>query len=201
MSRLKMSLSAAAMLVLVLYVSVALVIAGPVTPISLALSPVAARFEPYLAQSWQLFGPDPVSEERGVLARTSCRGAVTGFRDVTTPSVIKAQSSRLFPSRENRILGNLLVARFAMDDISARLDRNEHASEIPDLAVPRRGEQRRTEVLIARYAASKLPCRDGSVPKSVQVRYVFHSFPGWSERTDPAAVGEVRYFDSRWIEP
>ncbi len=201
MHLLRNSLALGAFLVLALYVSVALVIAGPVTPISLALAPVSARFEPYLAQSWQLFGPDPVSEERGILARTKCADRRSMFKDVTTPAVVGAQASRLFPPRENRILGNLLVARFEQDDITARLERDERASDFPDLQRPQKDEELRTERLIARYAAERLRCDRGERPQSVQIRYVFHTFPGWSKRTDPDARGHVRYFDSGWIDP
>jgi hypothetical protein len=34
----------------------------------------------------------------------------------------------------------------------------------------------------------------------VQLRYVFHAFPGWSSRDDLSTRGDITYTDSDWVE-
>lgn len=57
----------------------ALVLAGPKTPLSFRLYPIVAGvMHPLFPQNWNLFAPDPVSEERGVLAQARCPGGEVG---------------------------------------------------------------------------------------------------------------------------
>ncbi|WP_406467467.1 DUF5819 family protein [Streptomyces sp. NBC_01594] len=53
---------------------------------------------PYFAQNWMLFAPDPLADDRGILARAKCAdGRVTEYYDVTSPYIHAAQDSRFFP--------------------------------------------------------------------------------------------------------
>ncbi|MDM7884502.1 DUF5819 family protein [Curtobacterium sp. RHCKG23] len=190
--------SAASVLVVCTYAVLALVLAGPVTPISFALAPVAHRIEPWFSQSWQLFAPDPISEERGVLARVMCGRRATGFVDITTPGISRSNSRRVFPSRESRVISNLLVQRFMEDPVSERLaEKNiERPRQLDDEAQRAQDE---AEQLLARYAAQRIDCAKGSHPTAVQLRYVFHRFPGWSRRTAPDSPEHTRVEESQWI--
>ncbi|MCY0947638.1 DUF5819 family protein [Streptomyces antarcticus] len=51
----------------------------PLTPMKIRYyNKVATYLEPCSAQNWMLFAPDPLSENRGILARAQCRdGSVT----------------------------------------------------------------------------------------------------------------------------
>lgn len=195
------------------YLGSALVLAGPKTPITFALYPaVASYMHPHFPQNWNLFAPDPVNEERGVLARFECTsGATTEWVNVTERGVQSVQRSRLFPSRESRIVSNGMIMRFREDDVLARVDERRTGSGDPGPATdavldPLREavakDQADVERLLARYALVRA---GSSCPKAgveqVQLRYVFHAFPGWSGRDDLEAVGEVSTVDSAWVTP
>ncbi|GAA3342569.1 hypothetical protein GCM10017714_31500 [Curtobacterium pusillum] len=177
----------------------ALVLAGPVTPIKFDVGPVASLLNPHLSQNWQLFAPDPISDERGVIARIRCQGEETKWTDISSSAIARTQSSRFFPDRESRIVSNALVERFAQDDISKRLETRGKEDLVPsDVST-----QRRAERVLARYAAHRIPCPsphdpdDG--PSAVQLRYVVQPLTPWSERSDGSARAEPRTTDSEWI--
>jgi len=191
-------LCAASAVVVSSYTLLALVLAGPVTPISFALAPIAHRIEPWFSQSWQLFAPDPISEERGVLARLACRRGNTEFTDITTPAIVRSNSRRVFPSRESRIVSNLLVQRFMQDPVSQRLAEKDidRPRELTEVA---RKAERDAEQTLARYAAHRVGCADGSQASAAQFRYVFHRFPGWSRRTAEDDQENTRVEESGWV--
>lgn len=177
----------------------ALVLAGPVTPIKFDVGPVASMLNPHLSQNWQLFAPDPISDERGVVARVRCQGSTTEWTDISSSAIARTQSSRFFPDRESRIVSNALVERFAQDDISKRLETKGKE----DLAPSDVGTQRRAERVLARYAALRVPCPSemnaDAEPSAVQLRYVVQPLRPWSKRGDGGARAEPRITDSEWI--
>lgn len=174
----------------------ALTLAGPVTPIQFDVGPVADLLNPQFSQNWQLFAPDPISDERGVVVRLRCGGKVSPWTDITSASIATTQASRFFPARESRIVSNALIERFAQDDISKRLSA-EHKS---DLLQGQSGSKHRAEKVLARYAARVVVCPiAGETATAVQLRYVIRSLPPWSHRNDPRAVGKTRTLDSEWI--
>lgn len=195
----KTLLAAAGVAVAGTFGACALVLAGPVTPIKFDVGPLVSLLNPHLSQNWQLFAPDPISDERGVVARIRCRGTTTEWTDISPSAIARTQSSRLFPDRESRIVSNALVERFAQDDISKRLE----ARGKEDLAPSDFGAQPRAERVLARYAALQIPCRsalgvaDG--PSAVQLRYVVQSPAPWSKRDEGSARAEPRITDSEWI--
>lgn len=180
------------------YDILAAVLAGPVTPLSLVLTPLASRLEPYFSQDWQLFAPDPVNEDRGALARFDCGDEMTVFVDITSPGSAALQSSRFFPPREARVVSGLLAARFAE---GAEADRLRHAGAkklIERESKLRDQEIARVEELLASVAVEHSPCRaDG--PQRVQLRYVFHEFASWAQRHEERPESDADYFDSGWV--
>lgn len=206
------------------YVASALVLAGPKTPITFRLHPVVASYmHPHFPQNWNLFAPDPVNEERGLLARFRCRsGEVTGWANVTTRGVERVQATRLFPSRESRVVSNGLIMRFREDDILARVDPGDRAgvdqpgpsgTDGPVVGAPAEStldplrdalseDRAAVERVLARYAVARASerCTSAAVAE-VQLRYVFHAFPGWSAREDLEAIGRVDTIDSGWVRP
>ncbi|WP_146242605.1 DUF5819 family protein [Curtobacterium sp. MCPF17_047] len=177
----------------------ALVLAGPVTPIKFDVAPVTSLLNPHLSQNWQLFAPDPISDERGVVARVRCQGEATDWTDISSSAIARTQSSRFFPDRESRIVSNALVERFAQDDISKRLETRGKEDLVPSDV----GTERRAERVLARYAALRVLCPSAmnadDQPSAVQLRFVVQSLPPWSKRSDDAARAEPRITDSEWI--
>ncbi|WP_148071129.1 DUF5819 family protein [Curtobacterium sp. PhB115] len=195
----KTLLAAAGLAVVGTFGACAIVLAGPVTPIKFDVGPVASLLNPHLSQNWQLFAPDPISDERGVVARIRCRGTTTEWTDISSSAIARTQSSRLFPDRESRIVSNALVERFAQDDISKRLETKGKEDLVPsDVST-----QRRAERVLARYAALRVPCPSARDPdeesSAVQLRYVVQPLTPWSKRGADAARAEPRITDSEWI--
>jgi hypothetical protein len=177
----------------------ALVLAGPVTPIKFDLGPVVSLLNPHLSQNWQLFAPDPIIDERGVVARVRCGGEETDWADISSSAIARTQSSWFFPDRESRIVSNALVERFAQDDISKRLQTRGKEDLVPSDD----GTQRRAERVLARYAALRVPCASAfdldDEPSAVQLRYVVQPLTPWSKRSDGSARAGPRITDSEWI--
>jgi hypothetical protein len=192
-------LASAGLTVVAAFGSCAVVLAGPVTPIKFDVGAVAALLNPHLSQNWQLFAPDPISDERGVVAKLRCGDEDTGWVDISSSSIARTQSSRFFPDRESRIISNALVERFGQDDITKRLATKDESDLVPaDEASKRRAEQ-----VLARYAARVAGCPSsdsaGRRPSAVKLRYVTRSLAPWSKRGDETAKGDPRVLDSDWI--
>ncbi|WP_157887484.1 DUF5819 family protein [Frondihabitans sp. PAMC 28766] len=196
-------LTAACLSVVTAFTACALVSAGPTTPITFALSPIADALDPYFTQNWNLFAPDPVSEDRAVLARVRCGNErASKYFDITSPATSLVQQQRFFPSRESRIISNGILERFYKDEVIERLEAKEQGdAAVRKLRKDERQAQRSAEFVLARYAARKIPCAGNSKKiRAVQLRYVFYKFPGWSQRTNPAVRGTTSAFNSKWID-
>ncbi|KGN37579.1 DUF5819 family protein [Knoellia subterranea] len=214
----------AAATVLTVYPLSALVLAGPKTPITFELYPVVASYmHPYFPQNWNLFAPDPISEERGAIARFRCTetGEPTEWVNITQRGIDKVHASRLFPSRESRIVSNSIITRFREDDVILRVDKRQTASAaapkdqgtnaptdgatdalLEPLREASQQEKDDIERVLARYASARQPSVCAGGPASqVQLRFVFHKFPGWSSRNDLDKTGDIETFDTEWITP
>lgn len=192
-------LASAGLAVVAAFGSCAVVLAGPVTPIKFDVGAVAALLNPHLSQNWQLFAPDPISDERGVVAKLRCGDEDTEWFDISSSSIARTQSSRFFPDRESRIISNALVERFGQDDITKRLATKDESELVPvDEASKMRAER-----VLARYAARVAACPSsdsaGRRLSAVKLRYVTRSLAPWSKRGDKTAKGEPRVLDSDWI--
>jgi hypothetical protein len=188
-------LTSAALVLVAGFGACAVVLAGPVTPIKFDVGPVASLLNPHLSQNWQLFAPDPISDERGVVVKLRCGDEETKWIDISSSSIARTQSSRFFPDRESRIISNALMERFAQDDITRRLATRHQA----DLLPTDEASKNRAERVLARYAARVVACESGRQPSAVRLRYVTRSLPPWSKRGDDAAKGDPRVLDSGWI--
>lgn len=212
--------------VVLVYAASALVLAGPKTPISFDVyATVASYMHPHFPQNWNLFAPDPISEERGALARYRCREsqAPTDWVNITARGVEKVQGSRFFPSRESRIVSNSIIARFRADDVLMRVEENDQQGRGEDDSGAAAGDTQKSaratapieslrkasteehedvEGILARYASARhdTVC-DGASAEQVQLRFVFHKFPGWSSRDDLSTTGEITTYDTQWITP
>lgn len=209
---------AVAAVVLVVYPLSALVLAGPKTPITFTVYPtVASYMHPHFPQNWNLFAPDPISEERGALARYHCGSAAgaTDWINITERGIAKVHATRFFPSRESRVVSNSIITRFREDDVILRTDKRAQAAPeatdtpaqadsqlLSSLREASQQEKDDVERVLARYASARAPeiC-DGAPAEQVQIRFLFHKFPGWSSRDDLTTTGEISTFDSEWITP
>lgn len=195
------------------YLVSAAILAGPNTPVKLQLEPLISSYmHPHFPQGWQLFAPDPVSDERGIIAKGRCAsGEETSYIDVTTPVIEKLQSRRPFPSRESRIISNGIVDLFGQPKIIDELENREESlskddrKELRELVNAMRTEQDErsliTKKAMTRFSAVRLQAACEGRVDSVQLRYVIHKFPGWTDRTDMKKRGEISYMDSEWIKP
>ncbi len=193
----------------VTYAASALVTAGPITPLSLELVPVASRLtEPYLVQNWQLFAPDPISEERGAVARLRCAdGTVTDYEDITTEHIDTIHASRFFPSRQSRLVSNSMFNIFLQDPYLARYrealegmaEESVYDTDALTAVTPEELELREQgQQVLANFAGWSLAerCPDGV--EAAQLRYVLHRFPRWSERHRWDETGDVEILESTW---
>ncbi len=206
-SRSRYFLAATALAGIATYTGMTLIVTGPSNPIKVALAPaITSLYSPYFLQNWQLFAPDPMAQERGILARMKCaNGSRTEFQDITSELVAELQDTRLFPSREHRIISNGIARRFETDEVVQRIIDKDTDTEQQDLVddYARELDQRNvtaSEALLAEYASRKMDlyqCPDGA--DAIQVRYVFHDYPGWSQRRDWDTQGEITTIDSEWV--
>ncbi|MGW5250367.1 DUF5819 family protein [Streptomyces sp. NPDC004129] len=157
--------------------------------------------EPYLSQNWMLFAPDPLSDDRGILARVKCgNGRVTGFYDVTRPYVARTQHDRFFPSRVDRLASGTITQLDTPDPVLERL-RNQEVEKkkrpVP-LLPAEKSSRNKAETFLARFSLSKLTDVCEGQPSAVQVRIYVHELPSWSQRKDSSARGNTRFEDLKW---
>ncbi|MEU8589122.1 DUF5819 family protein [Streptomyces sp. NPDC048664] len=184
------------------YLAVAALTQAPLNPVKLRYyDKVNSVTEPYLSQNWMLFAPDPLSDDRGVLARARCgNGQVTGFYDVTRPYVARVQHDRFFPSRISRLVSGTITQLDTPDPVLARLRSNEvekKKRQVPLLPYERNARNQ-AETFLARYSMSQLQNTCDGSPSAVQVRIYVHALPSWSQRRNPFAKGTTRFEDLRW---
>ncbi|MFD1831172.1 DUF5819 family protein [Streptomyces desertarenae] len=111
-----------------------------------------------------LFAPDPITDDRGILARAKCSdGTVTDFYDVTYPHIKAAQDSRFFPSRMSRLVTNGLQAINNSDELLNRIRRNSQNDKKPALPLTPFEKNSRTDTIsfLARYSTSQMPTACG----------------------------------------
>ncbi|MFF9376989.1 DUF5819 family protein [Streptomyces griseoluteus] len=183
-----------------------LVLAGmtqaPLNPVKLHYyDEINTVTEPYLSQNWMLFAPEPLTDDRGILARVKCEsGRVTDFYDVTRTYVAQAQHDRFFPSRLNRIVSGTLTQLDTPDPFLDRLRKKEAEEKkrpVP-LLPAEKTSRNEAETFLARYSLSQLPDVCDGPPAAVQVRAYVRELPSWSQRKDASAKGTTRYQDLKW---
>lgn len=177
----------------------------PLSPLKLRYYPHVARYlEPYFAQNWMLFAPDPLSDDRGILVRARCADqTVTAFYDVTSPLIDRVQHNRFFPSRMSRLVTSNAVQLAAPDPVLARLREAEKTEDRPQLPLlpQEKTTQEEARRALERYGLSQLPAGAcAGRPDSVQLRMYVHQPPPWSQRKDPSARGVTDAHDYDWTK-
>ncbi len=209
-SRLTRGLALGAVVVAgLVYFASAVVTTAPITPLTLVYGERANQFlSPYVSQNWQLFAPDPISEDRGIAAQVRCAdGSQSGFVDVTTPTVEAVHRSRFFPSRMSRVVSNGIMHVFLQDPFLLRFREDVAAGDAPEtlpgldeLSPQERESRERGERTLHRFAAWALVdrCDEAGEVVQVRLRYVIHRFPRWSEREQWQETGDVEVLETPW---
>lgn len=188
---------------------------GPINPVQVRTQKYTQGWLlPYFEQTWTLFAPDPISEDRGMLARFRCEdGTVTKWVDVTTRHIRTTQQTRFFPARNSRLVSNGSTLLTSNDPIAERLRAREPVEEpatedaraggddgaaVPLSAAEKHIRERGLQFLSG-YALREAPdaCADSST--AVQLRMVQHLFPPFSQRHKWDETGEVNETDFKWV--
>ncbi|EPR76737.1 hypothetical protein ADILRU_0920 [Leifsonia rubra CMS 76R] len=166
---------------------------------------------PFFDQNWELFAPDPVSRDTGLLVRGSVDGEeLGGFIDLSTP-MLERKLHNLVPDNLH-----YTVSSATYNPLSARQDliRDEAVlAEFPKAAdsglflsedvldagpESLRTAYERTVDVVVQLALNGVRSETGVTPDAVQVRVATHEFPRWSKRAD-SGVGEVSFSDTPWL--
>ncbi len=119
--------SSVVLVALSLHFFVILLYAMPINPVSVRVrSPVSRYIEPIFYQNWQLFAPNPVNSERGILLRVRLRRdhesvETTNFIDITSPKIADLHATRFFPNLRYRIATSMFATIHQRDPILLRL--------------------------------------------------------------------------------
>jgi hypothetical protein len=177
---------------------------APLTPMKLRYYDVVSSYlDPYFSQNWLLFAPNPLADDRGILARARCAdGTVTQFYDVTTPAIHKAQSSRFFPARTSRLISSTLQQINSADPVLSRLRATEKDRKKPVLPLLPFERTSRAEAnkFLARYSLRMMPTACQGAAEQIQVRVYYHQMPPWSQRSKPVSAGKVEVQDLQWLK-
>lgn len=176
----------------------------PLTPMKLKYySQVNEVMQPYLAQNWLLFAPNPLSDDRGILSRARCAdGTMTDFYDVTSPYVQQVQEDRFFPSRINRLVSGTVTQLDSSDPVLQRLrdtEKEEKKKQLPLLPYEKTSREQ-AERFLTRYALTQMPGACAGRPAAVQVRVYVRELPPWSQRNSESAKVTTKYQDLSWRE-
>ena len=163
---------------------------------------VSAYLDPYFTQNWMLFAPDPLMDDRGILARATCSdGTVSDDHDVTSAYIEKAQSSRFFPSRMSRLATSNIQQLSTRDEVLDRLRKGERNDKKPvtPLLPHEKKSQNEAVTFLSRYALDQMPSAVCSgKPKKIQIRMYLRKLPPWSQRHAPEAKGKVQAYRFDW---
>lgn len=195
---------------------------APINPISLDLEPIVHSYTaPLFQQNWQLFAPNPVSQEQGILVRAiiSDSGSMTrtGYYDLTSPEIDAIHSTRLFPPRRTRLETTIQQLLTYHDPLAERLririgelqtidpstaeNRFEGilAEQLP-LTLGEEQTQRLALQLLRGVATRAAISQWGDGVTHIQVRFVTNVFPPFSQRGSGEKIGRIFIEDSEWME-
>ena len=191
---------------------------APINPISIAVDPaVSAYMLPFFQQNWQLFAPEPINSENGILVRAAVRTddgseTITEFYDLTSPTIQAIYASRLFPPRRTRLIVNIQQLLGYRDPLAQRL--RETLSGDQDLSEDELynaqlevfpltpGEQATHDLafeMLHSMAIEAAMSQWGEGVTAIQVRLTTNRFPPFSERGSDERVGELTIADSTWL--
>lgn len=199
--------------VLALHFGITFLHVAPLNPVSQQLSALTSTWtSPFFTQNWELFAPDPVSRDTGVLVTGSIGGEEIGrYLDLSTPMLERKLHNPVPDNLHYTVSSvghNILSARQDVIQDSTVLAAHPDAAEQglvidPDvLAAAPQGLQddyHRTLASAIALAATAMQREYHAVPDAVQIRIVTHEFPRWSQRAD-TGVGTVVYSDTPWMD-
>lgn len=205
--------------VVALHAAMTFLLVAPKGALSVDSGPLVHRWStPLFTQNWQLFAPDPVSDDRGLLARASDGP----FTDLTTPE-LDGIEGHLVPARTTRLSTGAIRAlqqdvhvldyfsgaradgtcppRRTDGDLRAEakltgtavLDRVDRLATDPCVPAGLRAAYRTDRAYAVRLALSALPV--GS--SRVQLRLVTYHFPRFDQRQQRSS-GQVSSVTFPW---
>ncbi|WP_449062647.1 DUF5819 family protein [Planomonospora algeriensis] len=188
---------------------------------------VESYMRPVFGQNWQLFSPDPVESDMGMLVRANLAGpsgkkSQTQFLDVTSLNLDKVLHSPV-PDRTARMASTILtlytqqvsvMRRELAEEDRARAGLPAYAPDEPVTVSapadfePTSEELKRTNPgmrqtilqmrrVLAHIAVKAAEAHWGEEVTAVQIRVVRHEFPRFSQRANPD-VGEIRHWTLGW---
>ncbi|WPR68076.1 DUF5819 family protein [Glutamicibacter protophormiae] len=187
---------------------------APLNPLSQQLNRFTQSWtQPFFAQNWQLFAPDPASSDIGLLVKGSHDGTEMGnYLDLSTPQLERKYHNLLPDNMHYTVSGvahNLQISRQnviedpnvkklhpnAINEQNLALD----AELIESAAKPTRDQYHRSLRATIDLARDEITRELEIVPDFVQIRLVNHEFPRWSERNNQG-LGNVQYSDTPWYD-
>ena len=204
--------AAGAMCVLALHFGFTFLHVAPANPVSQQFASATGLWmSPFFDQNWELFAPDPVSRDTGLLVRGTADGKeLGGFVDLSTAMLerklhnlvpdnlhytVSSASHNLLSARQDLIRSDAVLAEFPEAADSGLFLDKDLLDAGPEAL---RTAYKRTVDAVVQLAIDGVRSESGVTPDAVQVRVVTHEFPRWSERAD-AGVGEVAYSDTPWL--
>lgn len=196
-------------LVLAAHFTLTILHVAPVNPLKVEQERVVnAWVEPLFVQNWQLFAPDPIAHDQGLLVRARLSGGAgpteTDFVDITTPH-LQQRHHNLLPQRTNYtvsgVIHKYLDARESVVD-SLPADQREAApfslgpTELDQASESDKGAYVAALGDLRDAAVHSLPPQQGDV-QEVQMRLVTHEFPRYSDRFN-RGVGGILHATTEW---
>ncbi|WP_157878775.1 DUF5819 family protein [Streptomyces sp. CT34] len=183
---------------------------------------ITAYMVPYFGQNWNLFAPEPIDRDQGVLVRAQKRQPdgsriTTGWTDVTSPGLQKLYGERLWPSRQFRVTAGVpqQLSSWRDPEIEKLRKTGKSGGDAGDQTKRKkqgvegnlpltRGEKDSVEQAIRftqSFASSEAMKLWGPDIELVQVRLVTNIYPRFSQRHVRGAQGKVSYYDLAWLKP
>ena len=191
---------------------------SPINPITVDLAPaISAYTQPFFRQNWQLFAPNPVSQENGLLVRALVENddgseTITDYFDLTSPIINSIHSTRLFPPRRTRLGTSIHQLLAFRDPLAERLrqvqfsENSESEEAFKDNTLDRLplmpAEKETHELavhLLRKLATEAVREQWGENVTHIQVRFVTHDPPPFSQRKSSEQIGEITTTDSEWM--
>jgi hypothetical protein len=177
----------------------------PLNPVKLALSgAINSYMQPYFAQNWHLFAPNPVDTSRVItvscrLSQAQGQPVETEWYDVSTLLRRQFQSNRFSAAeRLSRMQSSAMQMAFSSDELvvmlaKKRTDEDSEYNKALDalIAEDKRAQEGAQRVLyrIASWTCDQL--HGVNATSATRVRIVTHRFPRFSKREEPDAAGEL----------
>lgn len=200
--------------VFLLHFAVTALVVGPVNPISLQFGREINSYTGRMfQQTWTLFAPTPINDERGLLIRARLRDEQgllleTEWHDITSGPIDRIHEQRLFPPRHSRIISNGIQLLGWRDPVVDRIREQLIVQPMEDADDPRSrfpfspAEERyleSMEEILRQIATVHARDRWGDGVEAVQVRLAVNEFPPFSRRREPDSADDISVTDFEWL--